>query len=47
MVSMVFDFWVNKSFLDGSHPITIPKDLYSNLKGFKLDKRDYRIVYPK
>jgi hypothetical protein len=44
--AVTFEFEVNKSFSDSSHPITIPVDGHSEMRRLHLDKRDYRIIYP-
>jgi hypothetical protein len=47
MIAIAFTFSVNSSFLDYSHPITIPIDYYGKMRKAKLDEETYSIVYPK
>lgn len=44
---ITFQFYVPQSFLDYSHPITIPKRYQDELRKTKLDQRKYIIVYPR
>ena len=44
---IAFRFYVPQSFLDYSHPITIPKRYQEGLRKTKLDQRKYIIVYPR
>lgn len=47
MNAIAFAFEVNPSFLNYSHPITIPKIYDDKMRKTKLDEELYRIVYPK
>ena len=47
MNAIAFSFTVNSSFLNYSHPITIPKIHDNKMRKTKLDEEPYRIVYPK
>lgn len=44
---VTFNFQVNRSFLTGSHPLTIPREYYSFLDLHRIfKKKDMTVVFP-